>query len=222
MPHLFADAFSFWSGLTSEAPALANGTSLFNSDVPYYLANAVWHPSADKLRALIPWYRARQLPPAVIVTAAEAPDLTAALLESDFSHELSFSFRRAKAFQAEGLTEQVHWTQMRFAGELLAKHYQQPSLALTIAKSLTKALENDDRIKAYLAYQDEPVGTLLTYQGETALTAMLYVDRGGALEHRLVSEAAVLGLDAYVLEPVKHGERCNPALSLERWSIDSG
>ena len=213
------DSFTFWSQLVTEKLTLSESTALANTDVPYYLSNALWHLSPGKLADFIPWYEARKLPPAVIVPAAKPHVLEQALLETNFTFELSFAFRKAQKSLDKTITEQVNWTQMGYAGELLATYYEQPELAINIGKGLGEALQKDSNIKAFLAYEDEPVGTMIIYQGEKALSAMLLVDNNGALEHRLVTEAEILGLDAYVLEPVVDEATSDPELMLERWSI---
>ena len=218
---LLVDSFSFWSQLTTEKKSLENGLAFANTDVPFYLSNAFWHPSLENLADILPWYEARQLPPAVIVPANKSDDLRSALLETNFTFELSFAFRKAQKSLDKTITEQVNWTQMGYAGELLATYYEQPELAINIGKGLGEALQKDSNIKAFLSYEHEPVGTMIIYQGETALSAMLLVDRDGALEHRLVTEAEILGLDAYVLEPVVDEATSDPELTLERWSIQS-
>ncbi len=209
-------AFAFWSLLAEEKADLAGGWALANRDVPYLLSNAAWYAKAERLGEVVPWCEARGLPPAVTVPGASAPQ--PALVAAGFSLELTFGFREVRGREGSSLVEQVSWTQTRYAGELLAAHYEQPDLALAIGQSLSRALQADSRVQAFLSYRDAPVGTMITFEDEETLAATVLLDADGSLEARLKLEAKARGKRALVLEALPEGVRLSSKRGLERWS----
>lgn len=212
-------AFSFWSLLSTERADLPGGRALAHSEVPYLLSNAAWYPQPGELKSVAEWYAARDLPPALIVSGARDAAVERTLQDGPFDLEQSFIFRPAEPTDAsQAVVEQVGWAQTRYAGEVLAKFYGQNELAVAISKSLTNAMQRSSDVQTFLAYEDEPVGTMVTFEQETTLSAMLLVESGG-LESRLAQDAGVRGLQAFVLEPLPGGVTFRSARSLERWSI---
>ena len=211
-------AFSFWSLLSTEQAEISGGRALAHSEVPYLLSNAAWYPRPGELKSVTEWYAARDLPPALIVPGERDDAVEHILQDGPFTVEQSFIFRAAEPDEAASVVEQVSWAQTRYAGELLAGFYGQPELAVAVAKSLTNAVQQSPAVQVFLAYEDEPVGTMVAFERENALSSMLLVESGG-LEPRLAQEAAARGLQAFVLEPLPAGVTFRSRRSLERWSI---
>ena len=212
-------SFTFWSLLSTETAELAGGTALAHAEVPYLLSNAAWYPRPGELKSVAEWYAARDLPPALVVPGLRDDVLERTLQDGPFDLEQSFVFRPAEVTDtSQNVVEQVSWAQTRYAGDLLASFYGQPDLAVAIAKSLTNAMQQNSDVQTFLAYQSEPVGTMVTFEKEKTLSSMLLVESGG-LESRLVLEAAARGSTAFVLEPLPTGVTFRSRRSLERWSI---
>ena len=222
-------AFAFWSFLSTDTAELPGGKALSHAEVPYLLSNAAWYPRPGELKSVAEWYAARDLPPALVAPALRAAKLENALRDGPFELERAFVFREAAAREAvredEGqpervrdVVEQVSWAQTRYAGELLAGFYEQPGLAVAVAKSLTEAMRHSADVQTFLAYRDEPVGTAVAFERENLLSAMLLLESGG-LEARLVRDAEARGLTAFVLETLPEGVTFRSERSLERWSV---
>ena len=210
-------AFTFWSHLITEQASLAGGEALAHLEVPYLLSNAAWYPKPGQLQSVAEWYAERELPPALIVPSTRKDTLERTLQEGPFMLERGFIFRETVETEAESVVEQVDWRQTRCAGELLARYYEQPELALTIASSLAQVMQESSNVQAFLSYQDNPVGAMVTFEQEDVLAAMLLVDEDGGLEHHLAQDAAQRGMRAFVLEALPEGATVGGGL--ERWSI---
>ena len=211
-------AFAFWSLLSTEQEKLAGGVALANTDVPYFLSNAAWYPQVGELQGVAEWYAARGLPPALIAPSKREDALERALQEGPFRLEHAFTFREAAETPAESLVEQVDWRQTRYAGELLARHYEQPDLGLAIGSSLADAVQKYPPVQAFLSYRDDPVGAMVTFEHDDALIATLLADEGGGLETRLAQDAARRGLRGMVMELLPEGVTTGGGL--ERWVIN--
>ncbi len=221
-PALYDFAFAFWSLLSTETADLPGGRALAHAEVPYLLSNAAWYPRPGALKSVAAWYAARDLPPALIVSGKRDDAVERSLQDGPFDLEQSFVFRRCErddlpADVSAGV-EQVSWAQTRYAGELLARFYEQPELAVEVAKSLTKAMRQTSDVQTFLAYRDEPVGAMVAFERENMLSAVLLVESGG-LEARLGQEADARGLQAFVLEALPEGVTLRSGRGLERWSI---
>lgn len=213
-------ALEFHQTLKTAQNKLGSGLALANTDVFYLLANAGWHIRAGDLKELLNWYEIMGLPPAVITSGDGAEELDAALKDAGFSVETSFAFRTPEANLGPSTVqiEQVSWAQMRYAGKLLAKHYEQPENTVAISKSLTKAMQHSAGIKAYLGYEGEAKSVMVTFETDTQVVSMLGVDDGGALENHLLQTAQDLGLKPLVLEALPKGVSVSGE-GLQRWSI---
>ena len=210
-------AFTFWRNLITEQDNLLGGTALANRNVAYLLSNAAWYPEPGKSQGVAEWYAVRELPPALIVPSQRENTVERILQEGPFTLERGFTFREAFETPSESLVEQVDWRQTRYAGELLARHYDQPSLSLAIASSLAHAMQQNPSIQAFLSYEENPVGAMVTFERDDTLTAMLLVDGDGGLETRLAQDATRRGLKGLVLEALSDGVTAGGGL--ERWSI---
>ncbi len=119
------DLLSFWQELSSEVQQ-DKAYLLANLNIPFYLSNAAWLEQQNNfIDPLISnWYQTRALPVAVILKA------NTLVLPESYKLAHSFLLRKAKPSQAETkeLTEQVGWSQLRFAAQLLAEKYKQPDL----------------------------------------------------------------------------------------------
>ena len=95
--------------------------------------------------------------------------------------EKSFHFRDAEVSSKSSnlLVEQVNWSQSRHAAEILTNLYEQPELGFAVAKSLTTALQAEPNTQLFLAYDDKPAGTMVTFETGGKLSAMLLVDSDG-------------------------------------------
>ncbi|CAN5902138.1 hypothetical protein BH24DEI2_BH24DEI2_16140 [soil metagenome] len=212
-------AFSFWSLLSTERADLPGGRALAHAEVPYLLSNAAWYPRPGELKSVAEWYAARDLPPALMVSGERDAAVERTLQEGPFKLEQSFIFRPAEPMDAsQNVVEQVSWAQTRYAGDLLAKFYGQLELAVAISKSLTEIMQRNADVQTFLAYEDEPVGTMVTFEQENTLSSVLLLGSGG-LEARLAQEADARGLRAFVLEPLPAGTTFRSKRGLERWSI---
>ena len=214
---LYDLAFAFWHHLTTEQANLPGGTALANTNVPYLLSNAAWYPKLGQLQSVAEWYAVCELPPALIVPGRKEDDIERTLQEGPFMLERGFTFREALETHSETLVEQVDWRQTRYAGALLARHYEQPDLELAIASSLADAMQKNPSVQAFLSYKEDPVGAMVTFERDDTLTAMLLVDGDGGLETRLAQDAARRGLKGLVLEALPDGVTAGGGL--ERWSI---
>lgn len=214
-------AFTFWSSLSTEQAKLSSAKALAHKDVPYYLSNAAWYPKPGDLNSVTEWYAARDLPPALIVPALRAEGLERSLQDNSFQFEKQFQFRPAVSSPdtPDTIVEQVSWSQSRNAAKLLADFYEQPALDFAIAKSLTAALQAESSFELFLAYDETPVGAMLTFESKAYLSAVLLVDNESSLETRLVQEADSRGLTPFILEPLPDDTTPNAKRSLERWSI---
>ena len=213
---LYDLTLEFYQTLKTAQNKLGDGVALANTDVAYLLGNAGWHVTPNYLDELIGWYEIMGLPPAVIVSREDDRDI---LKDRGFTLERSFAFRTPESSSSKAQVEQVSWSQMRYAGQLLAQHYEQPENALAIGKSLTKAMQANEGIRSFLAYEDEATGVMVTFETARHLVSMLSVDGDGSLENRLVQEARSLGLEPLILEALPEGVGVVGELGLERWSI---
>lgn len=216
--------FSFWS-LLAEQTVLEAGQALTNLDIPFYLSNAVWQPDLINTGLIKHFYENKNLPPALIVSALKTPNLEAQLEHSPFEFECSFVLREAHLREAqvtETVVEQVSWSQMRYASQILANHYEQPELTLTLSKQLSEAMQKHPQINAFIAYNttsSEPVGTMITHETNSSLTAHLLIDKDGSLEQRLHTDAKHQNKSAFVLEQLPESTKAATQFGLERWSI---
>lgn len=214
-------AFAFWSNLTTEQSNLPGGLALAQTGVPYFLSNAAWYPKAGELKSITEWYAARDLPPAIIVSGLRDEELGRALQDGPFMLEKSFHFRTAEtgSNNTNSFVEQVNWSQSRYAAELLADFYEQPELKFAVAKSFTAALQTEPKIYLFLAYNEDPIGMMVTFERGDTLSAMLLVDTDTDLETRLIQEAEIRGLSPLVLEVLPKNTTLRAGQGLERWSI---
>lgn len=210
-------SLAFWRNLSTEVEQIATATLLANLEAPFLLGNAAWHLDSSQLSDAESWYRKRNLPPAVILNGSEDA-LENELRAGGFTLERSFVFETVSSEVLPGDTgpvEQVNWAQGRTLGEILAVHYGAPSFGLQMGRALTKALERDARIRAYLAYDPEPSGAMLTFDAEEGLLAMLLAG-SGALRPRLCHESG--GRPVRVLTVLEERSTSQAPERLERWS----
>jgi hypothetical protein len=219
--NLYDFAFEFWSLLITEQQNLAGGTALANLEVPFLFSNAAWYPKIGKLKTVAEWYARRRLPPALIVPTERNTELERSLQEGLFSLEHSFGFQKVHIFsllskKQDVTIEQTSWTQTRVTGDLLALHYNEPSLGIAIGKSLSVAMQNSSQIRNYIAYAEKPVAAMVTFEQNGILAAML-CSQSKLFSQTLLEEASHLGLEPYIFETASHTN--NKTLCLERWSI---
>ncbi len=108
---------------------------------------------------------------------------------------------------------------MRFASEIIARHYEQAELQHPLTKQLTKLLQDHSRVQAYLAYEDNAVGAMISFETQTHLIAMLLVDKHSQLEKRLLEDALNQDKQACVIEECSADTVSVKEDTLERWSI---
>lgn len=210
----FSDLLSFWQELANEVQQ-DQACLLANLSIPFYLSNAAWlnhqHEFDDSL--ISNWYQTRALPVAVLQKAESL------ILPEPYKLEHKFILRKAKSNQSESkeITEQVNWSQLRFVAQLLATKYEQPDLVHELSKGLSKAMQNNPQIIAYLAYDETAISALIAYITKTHLIAMLTKDNTGILEHRLYADAQQQNKTALVLDLEELQSNENPELILERW-----
>jgi hypothetical protein len=214
-------AFAFWSLFTTERENFPGGIALANLEVPFLLANAAWYPKADELKTISEWYAKRDLPPAIIVTAHRDEALERTLQEGPFMVEQSFSFLPVSTFsllrQNNHHVEQASWLQSRVTAELLASHFGQAKVALSVSQTLSKAMQDSSKIRNYIAYQDKPLAAMVTFEQAGILAAMLTTD-AKPFTQTLLEEATTFGLKPYVFEELSNPD-IEASLCLERWSI---
>ena len=213
--------FSFWSQL-GQLEITDSGHALINLEVPFYLSNAIWYPNSENFDPIQAYYKAKQLPPAVIISNEKSKQLEPLLHQHAFQYKRSFQLRKANSTLTSHHdihVEQVSWSLMRYAAELIANHYEQPDLLHSLSKQLTHLLQTDQKATAYLAYQNEAAGAMISYESKNHTTAMLLVDVEGQLEHRLAQDAIQLNKQALILEALSPGVTESSHYIIERWSI---
>jgi hypothetical protein len=214
-------AFAFWSHFTTEREDLAGGVALANLEVPFLLANAAWYPKADELKTISEWYAKRDLPPALIIPASRDGELERTLRESAFTLEETFAFTSISASSFIRLNsytvEQASWLQSRVTAELLAAHFGQAELAISMSQTLSKAMQGSSHIRNYLAYQDKPVAAMVTFEQHDILAAMLTTNAELFIQ-TLLGEATTFGLKPYIFEKLNDTD-AQASFRLERWSI---
>jgi hypothetical protein len=214
-------AFAFWSHFTTEREDLASGVALANLEVPFLLANAAWYSKADELKTISEWYAKRDLPPALIVSASRDGELERTLRESAFTLEETFAFTSISAASFirlnSPMVEQASWLQSRVTAELLATHFGQEDLGIPISQTLSRAMQNQEKIRNYLAYQDKSVAAMVTFEQHDILAAMLTTN-AELFTQTLLGEATTLGLKPYIFEELNDTDT-QASFRLERWSI---
>jgi hypothetical protein len=121
-------------------------------------------------------------------------------------------------------TEQVHWTQARALGEVLATVYDLPGYGAAVAQALARALQHAE-LEAFVAYHDRAVGAMVTRSAAGALSAFVLETLSGeahaALTARLTFEADARGLRAYTLSCTPSLHRALQKEGLEVWCLRS-
>jgi hypothetical protein len=213
-------AFSFWSLLTTEREDLEGGITLANLETPFLLSNAAWYPKAGELKTIAKWYAKRGLPPALVVPSVRDEDTEHTLREGPFILEQTFCFSPVTTSPLLRLNqytvEQSSWLRSRVAADLLASSFGGTKWSFALSQTLSRALQNSSQIRSYLAYQDKAVASMITFEENGTLAAMLTSDVG-QFTKTLLEEAGNLGLKPCIFEVASVDG--NSELCLERWSI---
>lgn len=214
-------AFNFWSRLTTEHEDLSGIKLLANLEVPLLLSNAAWYPKVGELQSVAEWYGKRGLPPALIVPKVRELDLERTLQEGPFTLEQTFCFSPVTTPSLLRLkqhtVEQSSWLRSRVAADLLASSFGGAQWGLGLSQTLSRVLQDSSHIRSYLAYQEKAVASMITFEQDDILAAMLTSD-ASRFTRTLLEEASNLGLQPYIFEEATTSD-VKPELCLERWSI---
>ena len=211
-PNLYDDAFTFWRLLAETSVPFGSGKALLNESAPIVLANALWYPDAESIPELAPFYAEQGIRASCFLDAERDPNLliTLALTNADFSRTAQYALEPAPKGQHASLpVEQVSWTQARALAEVIAQRDDLSDYAVVTGQTLALALQLEPSLSAYIAYDDVPVGAMLTLETPTRLLAMvlesLTPEAEEALLERLALEADIRGKPAFVFTQTEGG-----------------
>ena len=227
MNDLYTLAFNFWQLFATKEVEVGGSVALTNSNVPLLLSNAAWFPKADDfqssaLQDIATHYAERDIVPALVVPAVRDEAFNKSLGGSAFSLEGAFTFLEAESnMDTENtnlISEQVSWAQGRVLGEHLAAHYGFLAYGVQLGAAITAAMQRCSEIVSFAAYgtAGEVAGALVALETPTSFVAML---SSGAVDHRLVQEAASRNLQALSLALLPPGVTVKNERSFERWSV---
>lgn len=183
------------------------------SPVPFILANLVWAPAPDGLRAAADWCAARGLPPAVASAPGGATD--AALAADGFAPSHAFGADDTLPPEDGPTGAEVPWDRAIEAAELFAAHFQRPEIAEPLAPLLASAV-HDDMLECRLAF-DGPtaVGSILAASNAQHYLVLLDAGRSGTLVRDAHLEARAHGRRAARWRELDGPD--DPAATLRRW-----
>jgi hypothetical protein len=111
-------------------------------------------------------------------------------------------------------TEQVSWTQARALAQVIAQRDELDAYAVITGQTLALALQLEPNLNAFIAYDETPVGAMLTHETPARLLGMvlesLTPDAEASLRTRLTLEARTRDKPAFVFEQAEEG-------ALELW-----
>lgn len=221
-------AGALFAALATEVEALPGATALANTRVEYLLANAAWlapgaGPGRETLDATVAWYGARGLPAAWVRSVVRegrtpgrgdgsaATDRFALWALADAPRNPAAAGAPAEGVPTGVTVEQIGWAHTRPFGEIVAAAFARPELAVPVAADLTRALQADPTLRAFLVYaprdpQGGPVGGALAYPHAAYLAGFVLGGERAALRRRLVEDARDAALSPLLVAPLAPNE----------------
>lgn len=210
--NLYDDAFTFWRLLAETSVPFGSSKALLNESAPIVLANALWYPDAESIPELAPFYAEQGVIASCFLDAERDPNLlvTLALTNANFSRTAQYALEPAPTYQDASLpVEQVSWTQARSLADVIAQRDAMADYAVVTGQTLALALQLEPALSAYIAYDDAPVGAMLTFETPARLLAMvlesLTPEAEAALRKRLSLEADTRGKPAFIFTETEQG-----------------
>lgn len=205
-------AFSFWRLLAETSAPVGPSKALVNTAAPFVLSNALWYPEPESIAELNEVYAEQDVSPSCFLSAVLDAELyqTLALSNAGFSRVAQYGFNTVSgSTQSDLAVEQVSWAQTRSLGEVIAAVYDLERYAVAVGQTLALALQLEPALIAFIAYDEKPVGAMVTRTEPGAVTAYvleaLSPAADAALRARLAFEAQTQGKQAQVFEPTETG-----------------
>ncbi len=205
-------AFSFWRLLAETSAPVASSKALVNTSAPFILSNALWYPEPESIAKLSDVYDEQDVLPSCFLSAALDAELyqTLALSNGGFARAAQYDFTLTEAPSESDLAvEQVSWAQTRSLGEVMAAAYGLERYSVAVGQTLALALQLEPALSAFIAYDEKPVGAMVTRSESGTVTAYvleaLSPAADAALRARLAFEAQTQGKQAQVFEPTETG-----------------
>lgn len=206
-------AFSFWRLLAETSAPIGSSKALLNTSAPFVLSNALWYPEPESIAELSEFYEEQYVSPSCVLSAELDGDLyqTLALSNANFSRVAQVGFLPVTTPLESGLTvEQVSWAHGRALGDVLAAAYDLKPYAVALGQTLALALQLEPALAAFVAYDEQPVGAMVTRSEPEAMTAhvlsALSPAADAALKARLLFEAQTQGKPAQVFDQSETGD----------------
>jgi len=210
-------AFRFWRLLAESYVPLGSSKALVNTEAPIVLSNALWYPEPESIAEMGDFYREQGVAAACFLPAMLDDGLFQALALSNagFSRTAQYGLTPIAATEPADLSvEQVSWSQARTLGETITEVYELSPYAVAVGQSLALAMQLEDDLTAFVAYEGPPVGAMVTLETPENLIAFVLETltgaADGALRARLCFEAETRGKGALVFEQTETG-------TLELW-----
>ena len=201
-------AFSFWRLLAGASAPVGPSKALVNTSAPFVLSNALWYPEPESVAELNDVYDEQDVLPSCFLSAALDAELyqTLALSNGGFARVAQYGFNSVSgSTQSDLAVEQVSWAQTRSLGEVIAAAHNLSSYAVAVGQTLALALQLEPALSAFIAYDEKPVGAMVTRSESGTVTAYvleaLSPAADAALRARLAFEAGAQGKQAQVFEP---------------------
>ena len=205
-------AFSFWRLLAGASAPVGPSKALVNTSAPFVLSNALWYPAPESIAELSDVYDEQEVLPSCFLSAALDAELyqTLALSNGGFTRVAQYGFNSVSGSAQSALAvEQVSWAQARALGDVLATAYDLERYAVAVGQTLALALQLEPALSAFIAYDEKPVGGMVTRSEPETLTSYvleaLSPAADAALRARLAFEAQTQGKQAQVFEPTETG-----------------
>lgn len=209
--HKYDQAFRFWRLLAQTSAAFGRSRSLVNTAAPIVLSNALWYPEPDTIAEMSDFYSEQGVLPSCFLSPVLDAELaqTLALTNAGFLRTAQYGFSPVTTSQPSDLNvEQVSWAQARALGDVIAEKYALSPYAVATGQALALALQLESTLTAFIAYDGNPVGVMVTLESEI-LTAFvletLSAEADPALRARLYFEAETRGKKAFVFEQTDTG-----------------
>jgi hypothetical protein len=213
----YDDAFTFWRLLAETSVPFGSGKALLNESAPIVLSNALWYPDAESIAELRAFYAEQGVTASCFLDTARDTDLftTLALTNANFTRTACYALLPLPEMRTSPLvTEQVSWTQARALAQVIAQRDELDAYAVITGQTLALALQLEPNLNAFIAYDETPVGAMLTLETSARLLGMvlesLTPDASKSLRTRLTLEARTRDKPAFVFEQTEEG-------ALELW-----
>lgn len=189
-------AFGFWRLLAETSAPVGSGKALVNTSAPFILSNALWYPEPESIAELSDVYNEQDVLPSCFLSAVLDAELyqTLALSNGGFARVAQYGFGPVTTSSKSDLAvEQVSWAQTRALGDVLTTAYDLERYAVAVGQTLALALQLEPALTAFIAYDEKPVGAMVTRSEPETLTSYvleaLSPAADAALRARLAFEA---------------------------------